>query len=54
VEGIMPLVLISLRVNYSQAVVITLAYRTVTFWVPFGIGAWAFRSLHVEDKIPAP
>jgi hypothetical protein len=53
VEGIMPLVLISLRVNYSQAVVITLAYRTVTFWVPFGIGAWAFRSLHVEKKTPA-
>jgi uncharacterized protein (TIRG00374 family) len=53
VEGIMPLVLISLRVNYSQAVVITLAYRTVTFWVPFGIGAWAFRSLHVKEKSPA-
>jgi uncharacterized protein (TIRG00374 family) len=53
VEGIMPLVLISLRVNYSQAVVITLAYRTVTFWVPFGIGAWAVRSLHEKEKSPA-
>jgi uncharacterized protein (TIRG00374 family) len=53
VEGIMPLILISLRVNYSQAVVITLAYRTVTFWVPFGIGAWAVRSLHVKEKSPA-
>jgi hypothetical protein len=49
----MPLILISLRVNYSQAVVITLAYRTVTFWVPFGIGAWAVRSLHVKEKSPA-
>ena len=46
VEGIMPIALSSLRVDWSQAVVITLAYRTVTFWVPFGIGAWAFRSLH--------
>ena len=52
VEGIMPLVLISLRVNYSQAVVITLAYRAVTFWLPFGLGAWAFRSLHVQEKTP--
>lgn len=46
VEGIMPIALTSLNVNWSQAVVITLTYRTITFWVPFGVGAWAFRSLH--------
>jgi uncharacterized protein (TIRG00374 family) len=50
VEGIMPIALSSLNVNWSQAVVITLAYRTVTFWVPFGVGAWAFRSLHKGES----
>ena len=53
VEGIMPLALTSLRVDWSQAVVITLTYRTVTFWVPFGIGAWAFRSLHTAGEEPS-
>lgn len=53
VEGIMPIVLTSLRVDWSQAVVITLTYRTVTFWIPFGIGALAFRSLHTAGEEPA-
>lgn len=48
VEGIMPVALSSLNVNWSQSVVITLLYRAVTFWVPLGIGAWAFRTLHKE------
>ncbi len=48
VEGIMPVALSSLNVNWSQAVVITLIYRAVTFWVPLGVGAWAFRTLHTE------
>ncbi len=52
VEGLMPIALSSLNVNWSQAVVITIAYRTVTFWVPFGIGAWAFRSLHTAGEEP--
>ena len=52
VEGLMPLALSSLGVNWSQAVVITITYRTVTFWVPFGVGAWAFRSLHASGEIP--
>ena len=47
VEGIMPLALTSLRVPWSEAVVITLAYRAVTFWYPLGIGAWAFRRLQM-------
>jgi uncharacterized protein (TIRG00374 family) len=52
VEGLMPVALSSLNVNWSEAVVITLTYRTITFWVPFGLGAWAFRSLHTpaEEK----
>jgi uncharacterized protein (TIRG00374 family) len=53
VEGIMPIALASLGVDWSQAVVITLTYRTVTFWLPFGIGAWAFRSLHTRGEQPS-
>lgn len=50
VEGLMPIALSSLNVNWSQAVVITLIYRAVTFWVPLAVGAWAFRSLHAGDE----
>ena len=39
VEGIMPLALSSLRVPWSEAVIITLAYRGITFWLPLGVGA---------------
>jgi uncharacterized protein (TIRG00374 family) len=53
VEGLMPIALSSLGVDWSQAVVITLTYRTATFWVPFGIGAWAFRSLHTGGGQPS-
>ncbi len=53
VEGVMPLALTSLRVDWSQAVVITLTYRAVTFWLPMAVGAWAFRSLHWREKRPA-
>jgi len=47
VEGVMPLALSSLNVEWSQAVVITFAYRAVTFWFPLGVGAWALRRLHM-------
>ena len=50
VEGIMPLALSSLRVEWSQAVIITLAYRGITFWVPLGVGATAFRWLNKDAK----
>lgn len=45
VEGVMPLALSSLRVSWSEAVVITLAYRGITFWLSLAIGAVAFRLL---------
>jgi hypothetical protein len=48
VEGIMPLALSSLRVPWSQAIIITLAYRGITFWFPLGVGAVAFRMLERE------
>jgi len=50
VEGVMPLALSSLRVPWSEAVIITLAYRGLTFWVPLGMGAIAFRMLNREKK----
>lgn len=50
VEGALPLALRSLRVVWSQAVVITIVYRAMTFWVPLGVGAWAFRTLHLGNS----
>lgn len=52
VEGIMPIALTSLNVNWSQAVVITLIYRAVTFWFPLAVGAWTFRLLHKGENLP--
>ncbi|MGE5643577.1 MAG: lysylphosphatidylglycerol synthase transmembrane domain-containing protein [Byssovorax cruenta] len=53
VEGVMPLALSSLRVPWSQAVLITLAYRGITFWIPLAIGAFALRLLE-REKITVP
>ena len=50
VEGIMPLALSSLRVPWSEAVIITLAYRGITFWLPLGFGVVALRLLEREKK----
>lgn len=50
VEGVMPLALSSLRVPWSQAIIITLAYRGITFWLSLGIGAIAFRMLNRQHK----
>ncbi len=47
VEGIMAVALSTLGANFSQAVIITLEYRGITFWLPMAIGALALRSLHV-------
>jgi len=43
VEGVMPLALSSLGIPVSQGLIVTLAYRGITFWLPLGIGAIAFR-----------
>ncbi len=48
VEGVMPLALTSLNVPWSQAVIVTLAYRGITFWFPLAVGAWALRVLHMD------
>ena len=49
VEGLMPLTLTSLRVSYEAAVVVTLAYRAVTFWFMLAVGAWAFRHIQITE-----
>ena len=37
----------TLGVDFSQAVIITLAFRGLTFWLPLAAGALAFRFLHL-------
>jgi uncharacterized protein (TIRG00374 family) len=48
VEGILPVTLNTLRVPYTEAVLITLAFRGVTVWFPLILGGIAFRLLHRE------
>lgn len=48
VEGVLPVALRSLRVDWENAVIITLAYRFITFWIPFGIGAFCLRWLQTH------
>ncbi len=45
VEGVMALALGGFGVAISQAVIVTLAYRGITFWLPLAVGAIAFRAL---------
>jgi hypothetical protein len=53
VEGLMPVALRTLRVDFSQAVIVTLAFRGITFWLPLASGAAAFRGLGVDMEQPA-
>lgn len=53
VEGIMPLALRTLGVDIAQAVIITLAYRGITFWLPLAVGAVALRFLNL-NATPSP
>ncbi|HUH95720.1 MAG TPA: lysylphosphatidylglycerol synthase transmembrane domain-containing protein [Anaerolineales bacterium] len=46
VEGVMALALHSPRVGWGSAILITLAYRGVTFWLPLLVGVWAFRMIN--------
>jgi glycosyltransferase 2 family protein len=45
VDSILPLALSSLDVPFPRAVLVSLVYRAVTFWLPLGLGALAFRAL---------
>lgn len=46
VEGIMTLGLKSLGIPLEAAIVVTIAYRAVTFWFPLLLGMISFRTLH--------
>ncbi len=48
VEGVLAVALHTLGVNFSQAVIVTLVYRGVTFWLPLAAGAIAFRALRLD------
>lgn len=48
VETLLPLALKSLNVPWEQAVVVTLTYRSLTFWLPLLAGAISFRILQRE------
>jgi uncharacterized protein (TIRG00374 family) len=45
VEGILPGALASLGLPWEQAIVVTLTYRGITFWLPLVLGGAAFRVL---------
>lgn len=47
VEGLMPLVYTSLGLPVAEATVITLAFRGLTFWIPFLLGFALLRRLPV-------
>lgn len=51
VEGIMTLGFTSLRVPFSAAAVIVLAYRGITFWFPLLPGLVAFRFISRENEL---
>jgi glycosyltransferase 2 family protein len=52
VEGVMTLTLRSLRVPLEAATVITLAFRGLTFWLPWLVGMAAFRGIAFLDRKP--
>jgi uncharacterized protein (TIRG00374 family) len=58
VEGGMPIMLTSLHVPFEQGLIVTLAYRAVTFWMPLGLGAIAFRysqgNKNNQDDVKVP
>lgn len=45
VEGLVPLVYVSLGVPAAEATLITLAFRGLTFWIPFVVGFLLLRRL---------
>lgn len=49
-EGVMALVLRSLGVNLEEAAILTLAFRAITFWLPFFIGMAAFRFFSRDSR----
>ncbi len=50
VEGMLTVALNTLRVKLDAAVLITMAYRALTFWFPLAVGGVAFRLLQGKPK----
>ena len=48
VETLLPLALASLGVAWEDAVILTLTYRGITFWIPLILGGFSFRELQKE------
>lgn len=48
VETLLPLALSSLGVAWEDAVLITLTYRCITFWIPLTLGGVSFRVLQLQ------
>jgi glycosyltransferase 2 family protein len=53
VEGALALALSSMYIPFSQAAIVTLAYRGFTFWIPLLVGMISFRALErLKDNHP--
>jgi uncharacterized protein (TIRG00374 family) len=48
VEGILPLAMAGLGIPLGDAIVVTLSYRAVTFWIPLLLGGFSLRLLERE------
>jgi phosphatidylglycerol lysyltransferase len=47
VEGLMPVIYTSLGLDTASATIITLTFRGISFWLPFLIGFFLLRQLHM-------
>jgi uncharacterized protein (TIRG00374 family) len=51
VEGVLPAALNAFGIPWTQAVLITLAFRGITVWFPLALGALAFRQLQRQAAL---
>ena len=51
VEGVMALAFHSRRIPWGSAILVTLAYRGVTFWWPLLVGLGAFRLINMQKPV---
>ena len=51
VEGAFPVVLASLGVPLAQAIIVTLSFRAVTFWLPLALGGITFRFINSRKQV---
>jgi hypothetical protein len=51
VEAAMIFVFTNLGVPVELSAIVVFAYRIIGYWVPFGFGFWAFRSIHGEKIV---